>query len=322
MTAPATRIRRPDLAGAGAPQRVRRAAPTGAGLVRGLEPAGGKAGARPGRYSEPDQPRWAAPPRVLAHDQAEVDEMGLRLLSLLGEAGRSRTWLAAGPAAETRVARRLTDRPVEEIGPGVTDLVRLVSLRDPSLLTPTQLVAGRPTWLARRYSDGVPLRRLLMLVSLTAAQLLAVGRDAASGLAVLHAAGLTHGSVHGGNVIVGLDGLARLCDAGIALVPGGAEGRRRDVADLLSLLESARAGRHPLLRARPPLSGWPHLQALLRAGGSPPAAAEWDPERLLEALCAAAGETAPRVRRELSALVLRVRPRGAVLQTRGADPVR
>lgn len=317
MTAPGTRIRPPDRTGSGAPQWARRA-PSQVARSAAAEPPAHPA---PPRYSEPDRPPWAAPPRVLAHDQAEVEEMGITLVALLGAAGRSRTWLAAGPGAETRVARRLTDRPVEEIGTGVTDLVRLVSLRDPSLLTPTQVVAGRPTWLARRYSDGVCLRRLLMLAGLTTAQLLAVGRDGAAGLAVLHAAGLTHGSVHGGNVIVGLDGVARLSDAGTALVPAGAAGRRRDVVDLLALLESARASRRLGSRSHPAPSGWPHLEALLH-GGSPPEAAAWDPERLLDALYEAAGETAPSVRRELSALVLRVRPRGPILLAGGAGPNR
>ncbi len=318
MTAPGTRIRPPDRTGSGGPSRVRRAAPVGAWLTGAAEAPGRPV---PPRYSEPDHPAWAAPPRVLAHDQAEVDEMGLTLLALLGEAGRSRTWLAAGPGAETRVARRLTDRPVEEIGDGVTGLVRLVSLRDPSLLTPTQVVAGRPTWLARRYSDGVSLRRLLMLAGLTTAQLLAVGRDTASGLAVLHAAGLTHGSVHGGNVILGLDGVARLCDAGTALGPAGVAGRRQDVADLLGLLEAVRASRGRGSLARPPSSGWPHLQAMLRRS-SLPEAAPWDADRLLDALYQAAGETPLGVRRELSALVLRVRPRSPISPAKGAGPGR
>lgn len=267
------------------------------------------------RYSGlgPNLPRWAVPPQVLARDQAEVEELGLRLLAMLGREGRSRTWLGSGAAGELRVARRLPAGSRGERGAEVTDLVRLVSLREPSLLTPTQLLGGDPTWVVRRFSEGVALRRLLTVVGLSSAQVAALAHDLIAATLALHAARLAHGSVHGGNVIVGIDGWARLCDAATSPHQDPAIAMEQDIEDLSGVLEAAMARRSGSGRRRAPeASGLAHLEAVLGAFIAARRLPVGGLELLLTDLDSASGGPTTAVRRQLSALVDRVQPRAAV----------
>ncbi|HXZ99752.1 MAG TPA: hypothetical protein VEK76_05330 [Candidatus Binatia bacterium] len=250
------------------------------------------------------------PAAVLARDQAEVEETGLRLVSLLGEAGRSRTWLARGPSGEVRVARRLPERPVHLQGVGVSELIRLVSLREPSLLTPTQVLAAGSTWVVRRFSSGTPLRRLLTVAGLSSPQVVAIAHDVGAALAALHSAGLAHGAVHPGNVIIGIDGRARLCDAGILPPADLASASRRDLDDLRSLVREAMARRPRGQRPRD-FDGQAQLDAALRRLVDALQPLEMTAATLVADLDRAAGEPGPSARRGLSALVARVDRRAA-----------
>ncbi len=264
----------------------------------------------PGRASSLAMGRL--PVQLLGHDQEEARELDLELVALIGQAWWSRTWLARGASGELRVARRLPERPAYERGDAVAALVRLISLRAPGLLAPTQLMAGVPIWVARRFSSGIPLRRLVAVASLTPAQVTALSRDVATTVSALHEAGLAHGSLHAGNVIVGVDGRARLSDAGIAtsaLEPGA---RRRDL-DALRGLVAALAPR----RSRPVP---PHAAPRDRGGAPPPGGGCPEGDRPLLIRLASADEPPPAVRRQLAALVdrlslptprLRPAPRGA-----------
>ncbi|MGA8014519.1 MAG: hypothetical protein WCB85_01205 [Candidatus Dormiibacterota bacterium] len=261
----------------------------------------------------PNLPRSAVPPQVLARDQAEVEELGLRLLALLGREGRSRTWLGSGAAGELRVARRLPAGSRGDLGAEVTDLVRLVALREPSLLTPTQLLGGDPTWVVRRFSEGVALRRLLTVVGLSSAQVAALAHDLIAATLALHAAGLAHGSVHGGNVIVGIDGWARLCDAATSPRQDPAVAMGQDIEDLSGVLEAALARRSGSGRRRAPeASGLAHLEAVLGGFIAARRLPTGGLELLLTDLDSASGGPTTAVRRQLSALVDRVQPRAAV----------
>jgi hypothetical protein len=258
------------------------------------------------------RPPWAIPPQVLARDQVEADEMGLRLVALLGREGRSRTWLASGTGGEARVARRLPQRSSAELGPEVTELVRLVSLREPSLLTPTQVLAGDPTWVVRRFSEGVPLRRLLMIAGLSEVQVATVVQDLAAALAALHAAGLAHGSVHSGNAIVGIDGITRLCDAATRPVtePGEAA-MARDVAALRGVVEAAltrRSGVGSRVRSH---DGRARLDGVLAEFAATPHPGRSSLDALRVEVESIAGSPGTAVRRQVSALVARVLPRPA-----------
>lgn len=260
------------------------------------------------RDRAPGQSADTVPAGLLAHDQGEVGEMGLRLVSLLGSQPRSRTWLAVGPEGEVRVARRLPERPLDEVGRVADVLIRMVALRDPSFLGPTALLADRETWVVRRFGAGVPLRRLLMVVGLSPRQLGALVRDIAAALATLHGSGVAHGVMHPGNVIVGVDGRARLCDAGTR--PGGDAPieARRDLDDLREVVTVGTA-RWSGQRRRAPVSGArADADRALRDAVTGTRLAE-DGAALLHQLDAAMGEPPPAVRRELSLLVERLTPR-------------
>jgi len=99
-------------------------------------------------------------------------------------------------------------------------------------------------WVVSELDDGVCLRRVLEVVSLTPGQALVIAHAVVSGLAELHGAGLVHGRLHAGNVHLAADGRVRLGDGGLAAAtdePVGVAGRRRDLDDAAQLLRCALA---------------------------------------------------------------------------------
>jgi hypothetical protein len=102
-------------------------------------------------------------------------------------------------------------------------------------------------------------------------------RQAADALSAAHAAGVVHGRVHPGNVLVLSSGRVRLTDAEVACAVGGLEpdGPRGDSRDLAAVLYALLTGRWPAgstpqpagrLRAAPQADGHPLRPRQLRAG--------------------------------------------------------
>jgi serine/threonine protein kinase len=252
-------------------------------------------------------------------DQAEVAELGLRLIELLGEAGRSRTWLAVDASGQLRVARRLPPRPDDERTLLANSLVRLVGFRAPGLLRITQVWAERETWFAREYQDGVSLRRLLGSARLTAGQIAAIMGDVLVSLSALHAAGLVHGALHPGNVIIGFDGEARLCDAGQRANRQPQPTIQEDGADAAQLAGSmlATTNNARVDKSRGSVSATtilPRLEAMVSANGRTPLnsrRANCRADALRRQLRDLIGEVPPITRRELAEFVTRLVPRPA-----------
>ncbi len=69
--------------------------------------------------------------------------------------------------------------------------------------------------MARSHDPGVSLRRLTAVARLTPAQVAAVGTDVLAGVSALHVAGLTHGNLHPGNILMSDQGRARITDIGL-----------------------------------------------------------------------------------------------------------
>jgi serine/threonine protein kinase len=253
-------------------------------------------------------------------DRAEVAELGISLIELLGEAGRSRTWLAVDASGQPRVARRLPPRPDDERTLLANSLVRLVGFRAPGLLRITQLWAETETWVVREYQDGVSLRRLLRSARLTAGQIAAIMGDVLVSLSALHAAGLVHGALHPGNVIIGFDGEARLCDAGQQANRQPQPTMQEDGADaaqlagsMLATTNHARVG-----KSRGSVSATailPRVEAMVSANGRRPLnsrPANGRADALRRQLRDLIGEVRPITRRELAEFVTRLVPRPAI----------
>lgn len=257
-------------------------------------------------------------PTLRERDQQEVDGRGLRLLVLLGTARTSRTWLAATSAEELLVARRLGGAS------GQTALLAQVEaargLEHPSLIQPTAVwTAGGALWISRRYGEGVSLRRLIAVTRLAPAHLLAVADDVLSGLVDLHAAGLAHGALHSGNILIDPGGRATAVDLACRVgdprrdgVPrdeepdrvGQPAGSRRDLAALAAALRGAlappgrRAARPGVGAAVPAILG-----GLLEGEGGPPFAGAATAAEALSAVREAPVIPRPGARREIAALV-------------------
>jgi hypothetical protein len=182
---------------------------------------------------------------------------GTRLLDQLGD-GRT-TFRAQGSDGSHLVARRL-DIPDPEVRQRVAATLRRVREAQPPGVVPVLAVEvrGDVLWMVRAYDAGLPLHRLVTLASPTAAQVGALGMGMLEAVRGLHAAGVTHGAIHGGNVLVDRDGSVRLADAGMAAAMSGAapaQARRADLAAVAAVLREVwRPGRR---------SSAPQLAALL-----------------------------------------------------------
>jgi hypothetical protein len=85
------------------------------------------------------------------------------------------------------------------------------------------------TWLVSERVDGASVERLLGLATLTAGQAAWLAARTLAALAALHDAGLAHGRMHAGNVLVGRDGSIRLADWALG-PPASEEARAADLA--------------------------------------------------------------------------------------------
>jgi hypothetical protein len=155
-------------------------------------------GSRPAGDGEVDEPQ------AVWFEALELDRQ-------LGEA----TWSAH--ADGERVAARPARAAGLESGAGeqgaLPQVAELTPVRAPQLVP--LLGAAElddATWLVSEYVEGVSLARLMGAATLTPVQAAYVAIQVLHGVAALHAAGLAHGRLSGGNVVVGSDGEPRLTD--------------------------------------------------------------------------------------------------------------
>ena len=92
--------------------------------------------------------------------------------------------------------------------------------------------AGADVWVLREFDSGVPLAKLALNSPLSHRQAAGTAAACLQALSQLHAAGLCHGRVHGGNVFVEPDGAIRIVDAGIGGPPSRRDQRARQADDM------------------------------------------------------------------------------------------
>jgi outer membrane biosynthesis protein TonB len=141
--------------------------------------------------------------------------------------GRSGTTLSGRLSDGTPVAARVVaTMSAEERDRLVARLRRLAELSDPRLVRVVgAAVDGIAVWSLTELVDGESVRAMRSGGALPPARAAAIATEVLGGLGALHDAGLTHGTVHDGNVLVSRDGRVRLSDA--ALYPAD---RGRDLA--------------------------------------------------------------------------------------------
>lgn len=187
-----------------------------------------------------------------ADDETLERPVAIRLLPAGGQRGKAAT--APFLAAAGRAAR---------LGhPG------LARVYDAGVTTLPSRRSGRPTdiaYVVTEWVDAPPLADLLAAGPLPPPAATALALQAAEALAALHDAGLTHGRVHPGNLLVDGD-RARLTDAVVAtaLHDWADADPAEDVRDLCAVLYAMLTGRWPASATDQPSRGVP---AAPRAAG-------------------------------------------------------
>jgi aminoglycoside phosphotransferase (APT) family kinase protein len=241
---------------------------------------------------------------------------GVEVLAFLGRGRLGETWRVRTPSGAVATAKRL------RAGAGAAEceaLGRLTAIREPELVAVlgAEYRDGR-VWVFSELREGVTLRRLLAVASLTTGQWAVVARSVLAGLDALHRRGLVHGALHPGNVLVALDGGVRLADGGLAAPapsPAELDGlRHRDLSAAWTLLctATAAAGRR---------SGWPAALAGALAATPQDMRARDTVRTFLEAADGLGGaEAATRARAQLAALVERLHRSGGAGPASRAAP--
>jgi hypothetical protein len=156
----------------------------------------------------------------------------LQLEELLGRGAHGTTWRAR-LADGTRVAVKRMDSLAEDPTAFFHRLERASEVHHTNLLEVIRaLEENREMWVVSRLGTGVPLSALLKAGRMRSGCAVAVGMGILSGLTALHQAGLWHGSVHGRNVHVDIDGTVRLGDQCLSAAPAGQSSAALRAADV------------------------------------------------------------------------------------------
>ncbi|WP_338204907.1 protein kinase, partial [Candidatus Nephthysia bennettiae] len=156
----------------------------------------------------------------------------LQLEELLGRGAHGDTWRAR-LADGSRVAVKRMSSVGEDPSAFFQRLEKASGVHHANLLEVIRaLEETGEFWVVSRLGTGVPLNTLLKGSRLRSGCAVAVGMGILSGLTALHQAGLWHGSVHGRNVHVDLDGSVKLGDHCLSPAPAGQSSAALRAADV------------------------------------------------------------------------------------------
>ncbi len=153
------------------------------------------------------------------------------VLEVLGSGGMGEVYIAIDPELDRRVALKL----VKSHDPGSTDssgrqtrLLReaqaMAKLSHPNVVSIFDVgVAEGRVFLAMELVTGTTLNGWLDETPRTWAEVLAVFKQAGTGLAAAHHAGMIHRDFKPDNILIGRDGRVRVSDFGLARAAGGLE---------------------------------------------------------------------------------------------------
>lgn len=175
----------------------------------------------------------------------------LQLEELLGRGAHGDSWRAR-LADGSRVAVKRMFSVGEDPAAFFQRLERASAIQHANLLEVIRtLEENHEMWVVSRLGTGVPLDTLLKAGRMRSGCAVAVGMGILSGLTAIHQAGLWHGSVHGRNVHVDMDGTVRLGDHCLGPAPAGQSSAALRAADVRA------AGALICSMLRVPLDGTP-----------------------------------------------------------------
>jgi tRNA A-37 threonylcarbamoyl transferase component Bud32 len=163
----------------------------------------------------------------------------------LGEGIGRATWRAT-VAGIPVVARRLNGHVDQQM------VRRLIGTTCPQLVRVTGVTIHDDThWLLSEPTTGATVSRILTRATLTPAQAAHIASGLLAGLAMLHRAGISHGRLHAGNVLVDDSGRVRLTDWAVSSLMDTEASARQDVAAARELIgELARNAGRPSAHTR------------------------------------------------------------------------
>jgi len=177
------------------------------------------------------------------------------LLERVGQGGMGVVYSAYDPELDRRVALKLLRGPSDPRDRTADDVARLLRearaiarVSHPNVIAVFDVsTAGDVMYIAMEYVEGLTLNRWLRQAPRTAAEVVAIFREAGLGLAAAHDAGIVHRDFKPSNVIVAGGRRARVLDFGLARAdPGSTSGeppvRRESMQD-----ETIAGGSHDLL---------------------------------------------------------------------------
>ncbi|MCZ2341655.1 MAG: protein kinase [Bacteroidales bacterium] len=161
-------------------------------------------------------PASAAGPRVLAGRY--------RLEQLAGAGGYGQVWRAFDQELERRVAVKV---PIpsrwsggQQIDQSLTEARRVARLRHPGIVTVHDVVKeGAGYAIVADWVEGEDLADRLRRGPLPTAEAVAVVSQVALALDYAHGQGVVHRDIKPSNILLGRDGVVRVCDFGIAATP-------------------------------------------------------------------------------------------------------
>jgi eukaryotic-like serine/threonine-protein kinase len=143
--------------------------------------------------------------------------------SLLGQGGMGEVYLAHDTILRRDVAIKVLPRHLAHSADHLrrieVEAYAASSLNHPNILTVYEIGTENSTaFIAAEFIDGVSLRQRMGLGALELRDILDIGAQVASALAVAHASGITHRDIKPENIMIRKDGVVKLLDFGLAKV--------------------------------------------------------------------------------------------------------
>ncbi|OIP36351.1 MAG: hypothetical protein AUK47_15150 [Deltaproteobacteria bacterium CG2_30_63_29] len=156
-------------------------------------------------------------------DSTITEILGYQLTDLLGEGGMGKVWRAEHPILGTVMAVKILDATLARdealVERFLSEAKIQVQLRHPNIVK-VENVSSSSVAMLMEYIEGDTLSAMLLNEGNSVGTLLVLMRQVLSAVAFAHGKGVVHRDLKPSNVMVTQDGVAKVCDFGIAKIVG------------------------------------------------------------------------------------------------------